>query len=237
MNLNQDLSGNLVKVVQYSIVSVATTPDENAHIIPIRPIDPRFEKVIEEKVKEEEERLNQVLTVANVGGALDNKDVRKAFPDVIFKELIGENNGNDKPGKEDKIYYSWTFKHRKIKEKIKRLSSPLKMTSNFVAFADDMTPEDFSSWITSMHAKDIEEGAPHIKENSMFSRDLKSFIRKNIRVAFIVIDRFSPGDMDWEQLQALATAKQSQTLGQIREILGHWPPNKHAMMHGSDLED
>ena len=133
MNMDQDLSGNMVKVVQYTIVSVATGADDTARVL----TDPKQ-----------------------------------------------------------------------------------------IAFADDMTAADFTSWILSMPenkreiAKTIErhyrrlclhrtgdELCKRLRGPELAAYQGSDFIRllkdpKFHRVAFFVMSRFAQADIDWEQEQA-----------------------------------
>lgn len=142
MYVDQDLSGNMVKVVQYVIVSVATDVADNARVVTPRP--------------------------------------------------------------------------------------------RVVAFSDDMTSEDFTSWIMATFCDDIddwekkhmprdpgpsdlEEGDLDPDEEHPRARHRRRKRAKYFRVAFTVMGRFAAADFDYEQMQAFQ-------LRRIANRLDGWPP-------------
>jgi hypothetical protein len=122
MYQDQDLSGNMVKVVQYCIVSVVTSIDDNARVI----VQPRIK-----------------------------------------------------------------------------------------AFADDMTAEDFTSWVIAEDHHLIDEYKEYYDKEHGEEHDHhhhhhvgpRPWDRKYLRVAFTVMGRFSPAEIDWTELQAMAVAR------------------------------
>lgn len=134
--VDQDLSGDMVKVVQYTIVSVATGPGGQAFVLSTE----------------------------------YGTDVRGRSPDPsIAKE------------------------------------PPLREV-NVIAFSDDMTGEDFTSWMMSIHSEDINRA---LKNIPALAEALLVGVRarKYLRVAYSVIGRFAPADIDYTELQAAATVQ------------------------------
>jgi len=138
--MDQDLSGDMVKVVQYSIVSVVTSAGGGARVL-------------------------------------------------SCPWLLG--NGSD-------------AHHHEAGPK----DCDLRET-NVVAFSDDMTGEDFTSWIMSKHCDSIDYA---LRNFSGGPQHAKAQSRKYLRVAFSVIGRFAPADINYVELQAGAVAEIAERL-------------------------
>ncbi len=77
---------------------------------------------------------------------------------------------------------------------------------NVVAFADDMSPEDFTAWIIASNCDAIDKYKDNFNLHGHGPGPLP-WDRKYLRVAFTVMGRFSPADIDWTELQAVSVAK------------------------------
>ena len=81
-----------------------------------------------------------------------------------------------------------------------------------IAFADDMTSADFSTWIMAKHCDLIDECKLKWQEVAKSDPECpplyeRCFDRKFLRVAFSVMGRFAPADIGWDELQAISVAK------------------------------
>ncbi|MEM8931843.1 MAG: hypothetical protein AAGE94_11755 [Acidobacteriota bacterium] len=97
---------------------------------------------------------------------------------------------------------------------IKDTERVLLETPKTVAFGDDMTAADFTPWILSKHADEIRksiEGLVRQKHLSKTEEDVLLNARWH-RVAFQVISRFAPVDIDWSRDQAAELAQLASSL-------------------------
>lgn len=81
-----------------------------------------------------------------------------------------------------------------------------------VAFADDMTPEDFASWIIALNCEELDRCKDKDQKNGCY--DARRFDRKYLRVAYLVMGRFNAADINYEEWQALALSKIAHELTQ-----------------------
>ncbi len=180
MSIDQDLSGDLVKVVQYSVVSVATDVTDTARVL----CEPKMIAFADD------------MTAADFTAWILSMDgVKRCIDESITRSWL-EKNSESAAKIRAELEIEKVERAIRLEDKIRERDDP----------KNEKKKNEIEQDLKRTAGAVLEDQLGRVRRNEEYRKSRFVNLLKNPkwhRVSFFVMSRFSPADIDWDEAQAL----------------------------------